>query len=59
MFKRSGGKAKPPLTGDEIENMQALALLAKPFKPELRSIAAYIRELAEKKDPWVRKLKLR
>jgi hypothetical protein len=35
---------------------QALALLARPFKPELKSIAAFIWELAEKKDPWVREL---
>jgi hypothetical protein len=38
---------------------QALVLLANPFKPELRSIAVFIRELAEKKDPWVRELSLR
>lgn len=30
---------------------QALALLAKPFKPGLRSAAAFIREFVEKKDP--------
>jgi len=38
---------------------QAMALLGRPFKPGLRSAAAFIMELAEKKDPWVRELSLR
>lgn len=35
---------------------QALALLAKPFKPGLRRFAVFIKDLTEKKDPWVREL---
>ena len=38
---------------------QALALLARPFRPGLRSAADFIIELAKKKDPWVRELSLR
>jgi hypothetical protein len=35
---------------------QALALLSKPFKPRLRRFAIFVRDLTEKKDPWVREL---